>query len=179
MLSGMFFLYIGLTKFIDKMPVKKKSWREKLYTGRKPKLVEVPKKWIKTLGRGKMLILTPELVYSYVKALPDGKLSTINNIRDGYAGIYKADFTCPVSTGIFMWICANCAEEEKAHGVKNVAPYWRVLKEGGKLNTKYPGGVKHHAALLEKDGFTVVKGKTEFSWMVKDFEKHLAAFKPV
>lgn len=158
------------------MSAKKKTWREKLYTGRKPKLVEVPKKWVKTMGQGKMLILTPEIINSYVKALPKGKLATINTIRDGFAQKFGADFTCPISTGIFMWICANCAEEEKAQGVKSITPYWRVLKEGGKLNTKYPGGVRHHASLLEKDGFTVLKGKTEYSWVVKDLEKHLAAF---
>lgn len=158
------------------MSPKKKTWREKLYTDRKPRIIEVPKKWVKTMGHGKMLILTPELVNNYIRGLPKGKLATVNSIRDGFALKFGADFTCPITTGIFMWICANCAEEEKAQGVKNITPYWRVLKEDGKLNLKYPGGVKHHATLLEKDGFAIHKGKTEYSWVVKDYEKHLAEF---
>ncbi len=158
------------------MTVKKKMWREKLCTARKPKLVDVPKKWVNTMGHGKMLILTPQIIDNYIKGIAKGKLTTVTALREGFAKKYGADFTCPISTGIFIWICANCAEEEKAQGIKNISPYWRVLKEGGKLNTKYPGGVKHQAAMLHNDGFTVIKGKTEYSWIVKDYERHIAEF---
>jgi hypothetical protein len=49
-----------------------------------------------------------------------------------------------------------------------------VLKEGGKLNPKYPGGVKQQATYLQKEGFEILKGKTENNWKVKDYESYIA-----
>lgn len=50
-------------------------------------------------------------------------------------------------------------------------PYWRTLKSGGFLNTKYPGGQETHKSLLEKEGHKVIqKGK---NFQVQDFQKHL------
>ncbi|HXB10501.1 MAG TPA: hypothetical protein VNZ45_00830 [Bacteroidia bacterium] len=152
---------------------KKKTWNEKLKTGQKIKIVDVPDNWARTIGHGKMVILTPVIINDYIKSIPKGKLTTINEIRDKFAAEHGTDTTCPITTGIFVWISAGAAEEDRADGVKNVTPYWRVLKEGGKLNPKFPGSVKQHAFHLEKEGFTIDKGKTEFSWSVKDYEKHL------
>lgn len=152
---------------------KKKTWHEKLETGKEVKIVDIPNDWAMTMGHGKMVILTPKIINNYIKTIPKGKLTTINHIREKYAAEYKVDTTCPITTGIFVWISAGAAEEDRVDGIKNITPYWRVLKEGGKLNPKYPGGVKHHAQLLEKEGFKIEKGRTELSWKVMDYEKHL------
>jgi len=159
---------------VAKKSVKKKTWHEKLETGKKVKIVDIPADWARTLGHGKMVILTPHIINDHIKKLHKGKLTTINDIREKFAAEYNTDTTCPITTGIFVWISAGAAEEDRVDGIKNITPYWRVLKEGGKLNPKYPGGVKHHAVLLEKEGFTIEKGKTELSWKVKDYESHLA-----
>jgi hypothetical protein len=45
-----------------------------------------------------------------------------------------------MTTGIFAWIAANAAEEQKRKGEKEITPYWRTLKSGGVINEKYPGG---------------------------------------
>lgn len=152
---------------------KKKTWHEKLETGKEIKIVDIPNDWAKTMGHGKMVILTPKIINNYIKTIPKGHLTTINHIRDKYAAEYNVDTTCPITTGIFVWISAGAAEEDRVDGIKNITPYWRVLKEGGKLNPKYPGGVKHHALLLEKEGFKIEKGRTELSWKVMDYENHL------
>lgn len=63
------------------------------------------------------------------------------------------------------------AEEDLKMGKKQVTPYWRVLREGGYLNEKYPSGAKAQAARLRKEGHSVQsKGKR---LIMKDFEKSL------
>lgn len=154
---------------------KKKTWREKrdaVHEGY-PKITDIPDQWAKTAGHGKMVVLTAKLVDDFIQTIPKGKLATINLIRDKFAGDFGVDMTCPLTTGIFVWICAGAAEEDRASGIKNVSPYWRVLKEGGKLNPKYPGGVRAQAALLETEGFKIEKAVKAGSWKVIDYQKHL------
>jgi len=102
----------------------------------------------------------------------EGKLTTINEIRVALAKKHGATIGCPITTGIFAWIAANAAEEQRQKGEKNIAPYWRVLKTGGVINEKYPGGVEAQKKHLEKEGHKVVqKGK---KYVVVDYEKSLA-----
>jgi alkylated DNA nucleotide flippase Atl1 len=61
---------------------------------------------------------------------------------------------CPVSTAIFANMSARAAEERLALGVPpgELTPWWRVLRKGGFLNPKLPGGVERQAALLQAEG---------------------------
>ena len=61
-------------------------------------------------------------------------------------------------------------------GKKDITPYWRTLKEGGKLNEKYPGGVETQAGHLEEEGFKIIAGKSKQPPRVEDFEKLLYKF---
>jgi hypothetical protein len=71
--------------------------------------------------------------------VPRGKLVTINEIRMALARKHKATIGCPLTTGIFAWVSANAAEEQRLEGKMDITPYW-TLKTGGFLNEKYPGG---------------------------------------
>ncbi len=107
-----------------------------------------------------------------MRRVPEGKLITINEIRAALAKKHGATIGCPMTTGIFAWIAANAAEEQRQKGEKDITPYWRTLKSGGVINPKYPGGVEAQKKLLEKEGHEVVqKGK---KYVVVDFEKSLA-----
>ncbi|HRG89347.1 MAG TPA: MGMT family protein [Chitinophagales bacterium] len=154
---------------------KTKTWRQKLEkeTPGYPKTVEIPLRMARTLGKGNMIILTPKIVDTYIKNIPKGSLATINSIREHFAHKYHTATTCPITTGIFTWISAGAAEEDRTAGKKNITPYWRVLKEGGKLNPRYPGGVKQQAIYLQKEGFEILIGKTENNWKVKDYENFI------
>lgn len=154
---------------------RKKSWVEKRDGEKKgyPKIVEIPENWADKMGHGKMVILTPKIVDDFIRTIPKGKLATINLIRQKFAREYNADTTCPLTTGIFTWISAGAAEEERSAGKKHISPYWRVLKEGGKLNPKFPGGVKQQAEQLSKEGFKIIPGKSDTSWKVIDYENKL------
>lgn len=150
----------------------RKSWREKLENPPKglPKVVRGPKKWEKRFGGRKVLVPTPLLVDKLIRKVPKRKLITVNQIRERLAKDFKADSTCPLTTGIFVRIAAEAAEEDMRAGKKQVTPYWRVLKEGGKLNEKFPGGANAQAKRLRAEGHAIMSGKLP---KVKDFEKSL------
>ena len=60
-------------------------------------------------------------------------------------------------------IAAYAADEAARKGKKKVFPYWRVLKTGGELNSKYPGGVENLIGRLESEGHQVFqKGRRYF-----------------
>ncbi|MDI6917975.1 MAG: MGMT family protein, partial [Thermoplasmatales archaeon] len=81
--------------------------------------------------------------------------------------------TCPITTGIFIRIAAEAAEEDLRSGKKKITPYWRVIKNDGGLNEKFPGGAKAQAVRLREEGHTIQQGKIKKMLMVKDFEKYL------
>jgi len=144
-------------------------WREKMEKPQEPKLVQIPPK-MSQFGKGSMLIPTPKLIAKVVCGIGKGRLMTIGEIRRTLANEFSADVTCPLTTGIFLRIAAEAAEEDRANGRKRVTPYWRVVKENGGLNPKFPGGEPEQARHLRREGFKIIKrGKSSF---VKDFESH-------
>jgi alkylated DNA nucleotide flippase Atl1 len=75
--------------------------------------------------------------------------------------------------GIFVAISARAAEEMEAEGRMDITPWWRTVKEGGKLNEKYPGGAAAQWKRLEAEGFTVEPGRGKQPPRVADYRKHL------
>jgi len=153
---------------------KRKSWCEKLKDSKGlPRVEKVTGKMSKRWGTGTFVIPAPMEVDEMMRRVPEGKLVTINGIRVALAKKHKADFGCPITTGIFARIAAGAAEEQKQAGAKAITPYWRTLKVGGVINEKYPGGADGQKKLLEKEGHKVVqKGK---KYVVVDYEKSLIA----
>jgi alkylated DNA nucleotide flippase Atl1 len=154
------------------MPTKKKSWVEKLADNKGlPQVQKITGKMSKRWGTGTVAIPAPIEVDEIMRSVPKGKLITINEIRATIAKKHKATIGCPITTGIFAWIAANAAEEQRQEGKKDLTPYWRTLKAGGVINEKYPGGVEGQKKLLEKEGHKVVqKGK---NYIVVNYEKSL------
>ncbi len=77
-----------------------------------------------------------------------------------------------MTTGIFIRIVAEAAEEDLRRGKKRIAPYWRVIKSVGSLNPKYPGVVQAQAARLREEGHAIECGKGKRAPRVKNFEKY-------
>ncbi len=150
------------------MVYKRKTWCEKLRKDIKPHIEDDPR------GRGKMLVPSPLLVDSMIRQIPKGRLSTVKILRDKLAKDFGADLTCPLATGWFLRIAAECAEEMLRKGEKTldeVTPYWRVLKADGSLNEKFPGGVELQAKRLRNEGFKIVKKGRKYK--VENYEKYL------
>jgi len=151
---------------------KRKSWREKLADSKGlPKVGRISGKMTRRWGTGTMVIPAPLEVDAIMRRVPRGKLITINEIRGALAKKHRVNVCCPITTGIFAWIAANAAEESAADGKKQVTPYWRTLKTGGELNSKYPGGIERLRKLLKAEDHRVVaKGKR---FVVADYEESL------
>ena len=149
----------------------KKTWNEKLAnTKDMPKIEDVghDPKMAARFGEGRMLIAAPLEYDEIMKRIPEGKLITTVHIRTDLARRHGADFTCPLTAGIFVNIVANASRER---GGVDETPYWRTLKKDGELCEKYPDGIDGHRILLEMEGHTVEqKGKRYF---VKDYEQKL------
>jgi len=156
---------------MTKTPKKRKSWQEKLADSKDlPRVEEITEKMSKRWGSGTVVIPAPKEVDEIMARVPEGKLITINQIREVLAQKHGATIGCPMTTGIFAWIAAHAAAE----GKKDTTPYWRTLKTGGEINPKYPGGVESQKKLLETEGHTVIqKGK---KYVVDDFESPQADF---
>jgi len=154
------------------MPRKKLSWREKLRDDKgHPTVAPVTGAMSRRWGEGTMVIAAPREVDAIMKTVRKGRLLTIDEIRKQLAAKHRADFACPMTTGIFAWIAAHAANEAEEEGAKRVTPYWRTLKSNGELNPKYPGGIDNVRARLEAEGHTVIQlGKRFF---VADFERRL------
>ncbi len=120
---------------------------------------------------GNRMYFAPPLDYDKVmKQVPFGKVVTIGAIRTYFADKNGADFTEPITAGIFVSIAAWASYQRS----ENLTPYWRTLKARGELNEKYPGGVKAQKERLEAEGHTVIqKGRVNIRYFVKDYEKAL------
>lgn len=151
----------------------RKSWKEKLHNQDHSKIVEIPQRMTKRLGTGTMLIPKPLDVDALIRKTKKGKLLTASEIRSRLARDNGVDTTCPLTTGIFVRIVAEAAEEESRDGKKQVTPYWRVIRDDGSLNEKFPGGVKAQARRLKEEGHSVSPGKGNRPPKLRDFEKAL------
>lgn len=138
---------------------RRKTWREKMQNPSLPKLVPIPPKMERLYGSGKMLIPSPLEVETYMRAIPKGSVATISRMRADLAEKHSADVTCPLTSGIFIRIAAEAAEEDARLGTARITPYWRMVKDDGSLNPKLPGGVEAQAAKLRKEGHRIEPGK--------------------
>ena len=120
---------------------------------------------------GDRMYFAPPMDYDRVMHLvPFGKLLTVGAIREYFARQSGADFTEPITAGIFVSIAAWASFQR----TDRKTPYWRTLKADGVLNAKFPGGIEAQKELLEKEGHTVIqKGRTNIRYYVRDYEKAL------
>jgi alkylated DNA nucleotide flippase Atl1 len=154
----------------------RKSWREKLEKPPEglPKVVDGPPKWERRFGGRRVLVPTPLQVDRLIRKIPKGKLATVRQIRERLAKDSGAESTCPLTTGIHLRIVSEVAEKDLRAGKKRVSPYWRVVKDDGSLNPKFPGGVEWQSARLKEEGHVIEPAKGKKPPRAMEFERHLA-----
>ena len=152
--------------------VARKSFNEKLNDSKDmPKIIEIEDaKSIERYGGNQMLIAPPLEYNEIISKIPEGKVLTIKEIREFLAKKHGAEFTCPMTAGIFISLAARASCERE----DNKIPFWRCLKTDGELNPKYPGGVDYQKEMLEAEGHTFTKrGRKNIRYFVEDYEKSL------
>lgn len=141
-----------------------------------PKLqIITDQKSIEKYGGNRMYFAPPADYDNVMKQIPYGKLTTVGKIREYFARENQADFTEPITAGIFVSISAWASEQRS----EDKTPYWRTLKANGELNAKYPGGIEAQKEKLEAEGHRVVsRGRTNIRYYVKDYEASLFELAP-
>lgn len=127
-------------------------------------------KSIEKYGGNRMYFAPPADYDKVMKSVPYGKVITVGTIREYFARQNGADFTEPITAGIFVsiaaWASSQRTEEE--------TPYWRTLKANGELNPKYPGGILAQKEKLESEGHVIIqKGRKNIKYYVRDYESAL------
>lgn len=129
----------------------------------------------KTIERygGDQMYLAPPLAYdALMRRVPWGRVITVPAMRDHLARQAGADFTDPMTAGIFVNIAAWASYQRE----DDETPYWRTLKAKGELNAKYPGGVEAQRERLEAEGHVIVRrGRTNLRYYVQGWEQALAS----
>lgn len=135
---------------------RKRSAIDHMRNGRTPHIVQVIPRGAPGFAEAKggaMVVSSPAEVDELVRSIGAGEVATLDDIRAALArsGVAVA---CPVSTAIFANMGARAAEEMRQMGapVDSLSPWWRVLRKGGFLNPKLPGGVARQSELLACEG---------------------------
>jgi alkylated DNA nucleotide flippase Atl1 len=150
----------------------RKTWHEKLEDSKDlPKVIKVKGSAARKRGYSTLALPAPREVDALMKAVPRGKLITINELRAKIARRHGAPTACPIVTGIFAWIAAHAAQEALDAGETSVTPYWRTLKANGEINPKYPGGAARSADLLRSEGHSITCKRERY--YVVDYERAL------
>jgi alkylated DNA nucleotide flippase Atl1 len=124
-----------------------KNWKEQYEKGNDKGSVR------KETNKGMMYISTPKEISQIIKTIPKGSVMTTKEIAHILSEKHNAEFTCGLTTGIFVAILANYVEQEKIDDI----PYWRVVKDKGVLYDSYLRQPSCQDIHLKKEGHVITK----------------------
>ena len=106
-----------------------KSWIEKRNCTKDHVIKTLDKDFADMKAGQTMLVPTAKIIQHAIEAIPEGQSFDVRYLRNKLADDYKADVTCPVTTGIKLRICAEAAFEEFNTGkdLSQITPFWRVM----------------------------------------------------
>jgi hypothetical protein len=115
-----------------------KTWSEKYQTRTEPEIKRIEKAFADIPENGLMLIATPQIIEDYIMKIPKNQTIDLKTLRKDLANEYHAEYTCPVTTGIFLRIVAEANYEKYSNGtsIEEIAPFWRVIDEKSKMAKK-------------------------------------------
>lgn len=135
---------------------KRKTWQEKLHIDKEAEVKKNEVDFADIPAGSKMLIATPLILDAYIRKIPKSHFTDIKQIRKDLAADYKAEYTCPVTTGIFIRIVAEAAYEEyeKGKALNKITPFWRALSAKSPSAKKLSFGIKFLQDQQKKEGIT-------------------------
>ena len=133
----------------------KKSYQEQMRNSypNHPIIKPIPPSMAKTWGEGTQVLPSPLEIREIMQTIKKGKVMTSVELCDVLAKKHKVDIACPYTVGILMNIVARAIEEDE----DDETPWWRTLGTKGELKLKYPNAPEEQMALLEAEGFEIVK----------------------
>lgn len=137
------------------MAYKRKTWKEKLATTSDgPKVERLDKKFADIPEGATMLVATPAIVDAYIRHIPRGMHTSLLQMRKDLAVEYNAEYTCPLTSGIFLRIAAEAAWEEYNAGrsLKQITPFWRMIDKKAPVCKKLTFGTDFIKEQRENEG---------------------------
>jgi hypothetical protein len=121
---------------------KKKTWLSKLSETKEPKIKRIEFDFADIPANCSMFIATPQIIDNYIKQIPKGKKETVQTMRKDLAIENRAEYTCPVTTGIFIRVVAEANFEKytQSGSLKGITPFWRVIEPNSTLSKKLTFG---------------------------------------
>lgn len=136
------------------MSYKRKTWKEKLHNGHNDKVVTVDRQFVDVPAGATMYVATPEIVDAYMKHIPKGAHTSLQQMRKDLAAEHNAQYCCPVTAGIFLRIVAESAYEEYLAGkpLRDITPFWRMIDSKAPAAKKLSFGTDFVKDQREKEG---------------------------
>jgi ABC-type uncharacterized transport system ATPase subunit len=131
----------------------KKSWLDKLNDNKEPKIKRIDFDFADIPSGSNMLIPTPKLIDKYIQGIGVGKRINIKTLRKDLAIEQNADYTCPVTTGIFLRVVAEANYEKLQEGKRfeEITAFWRVIEPNSALAKKLTFGQDFLLQQIEKE----------------------------
>src|SRR4051812_4417783 len=111
------------------MAYTRKTWLEKFHNG-KPDKVEITDRAFADIPAGaSMYIATPEIIDTYIRCIPEGTHTSLQQMRKDLAAEHHAEYCCPITSGIFLRMVSEAAHEQYVNGtpLKKITPFWRMI----------------------------------------------------
>jgi hypothetical protein len=131
-----------------------KTWTEKLNAPARHQVKPAP---IDIAGMKKgeiMLVPTPHIIDAFIRTIPPGTSMDVKTLRHKLARRYRAEVTCPITTGFHLRTVAEAAYEAFRQGaaMDAITPFWRVLDAGTPTTRKLACGTAFVTAQRTKEG---------------------------
>ena len=120
-----------------------KSWTDRLNDPRPHEVKPAPIDIAGMKAGEIMLVPTARLVDTFIRTIPVGESLDVKTLRQKLARKYKAEVTCPITTGYHLRTVAEAAWEAHQGGAKlgEITPFWRVLDEATPTTSRLACGV--------------------------------------
>lgn len=131
----------------------KKTWLDKLNEHKEPKIKRIDIDFADIPAGSNMFIASPKLIEKYIQEIGVGKRIDTKTLRKDLAIEHDADYTCPVTTGIFLRVVAEANYEKLQQGkrVEEITPFWRVIEPNSSLSKKLTFGQEFLLQQIEKE----------------------------
>ena len=131
----------------------KKTWLDKLDETKEPKIKRIDIDFADIPAGSNMFIATPKIIDKYIQEIGVGKRIDTKTLRKDLAIAHNADYTCPVTAGIFLRIVAEANYEKLQQGknVEEITPFWRVIEPNSVLAKKLTFGQDFLLQQIEKE----------------------------
>jgi hypothetical protein len=148
----LFLVFFSFEKQLNNMAIKK-SWLDKLNENKEPKIKRIDIDFADIPSGSNMFIASPKLIDEYIQEIGFGKRIDLKTLRNDLAIEHNADYTCPVTTGIFLRIVAEANYEKLQQGkrLEEITPFWRVIKPNSALAKKLTFGQNFLLQQIEKE----------------------------